>query len=83
MAEIVGYFAWEKNQKGTADPVKCDATREMGLMPETKARKKLITVSQHSLSQQEWSLSLDQLAHKYPCPPLPPVRERKDDPCNE
>lgn len=64
---IVGYFAWVRTNRGAPEPEKYDAIRETNWMPETRVRYAAITIEKYPLSEEEWELSLDELAKRYPC----------------
>lgn len=71
MADIVGYFAWMKGPKGPM-PQKYEKDR-VGL-PRNWIRHGEpayldAIIKEHPLTEAEWSLSLDDLAAKYPAPP--------------
>lgn len=74
-----GYFAWVKSMKGVPVPEKFHEWRMSSVMAETKKHYESMTIAgPYPLSQDEWDhWNLDQLAAKYPCPPLPPPRKEK------
>lgn len=59
------YFVWQQTTKGTTT---CSKRDELPMNPETKSIFKTITVFYCSITEEEYKLSLDELAKIYPCP---------------
>lgn len=65
----VGYFVWVRTERGTFDSVKIDRLILEGMQPlTTKKAFDAKAVARFPLTDTEWTLSLDELATKYPVP---------------
>lgn len=70
MSEAFGYFAWVRDQRGGANPEKFHQWRAVAnQFPETRKHYERIMVASWPLTREEFdTLSLDELAKRYPCP---------------
>lgn len=72
MAEkIVGYFVWAL-YNGIPFPEKLDKETHDGKQPDTRKLYdgRVVEHSTKYLTEDEWKLSLTELAKRYPCPPI-------------
>lgn len=62
----VGYFVWLKTMTGIAVCEKVDREILESMQPPTKKNYDAKVVARFPLTEAEWTLSLDELATKYP-----------------
>jgi len=69
---VAGYFAWIRDTKGGGQPQKLDRWLDPAAQfPSAKKEYALVSLGYWPLDEAEFTLSLDELARRYPCPLIP------------
>lgn len=72
MTAPVGYFVWMKSLKGPPSPKKYDPMLQAVLKDTAQwYLQQTLSTTPIPLNAEEWTMSLDELATKYPAPKMP------------